>query len=85
MTNADASGNRLDVRDLRKRMGWTQRQFAERLHVTPLTVLRWETGQSTPRPLALAKLRELEREFAADQPANHDPVPQRTPNRPQSP
>ena len=78
MTNADASGNRLDVRDLRKRMGWTQRQFAERLHVTPLTVLRWETGQSTPRPLALAKLRELEREFAADQSANHDPVPQRT-------
>ena len=65
MTTADAFRNRFDVRDLRKRLGWTQRRFAEQLHVTPLTVLRWEAGQSAPRPLALAKLRELEQELAA--------------------
>ncbi len=41
-------------------MGLTQEQFAERLHVTPLTVLRWESGKSRPRPLALARLREVE-------------------------
>ena len=64
MNNADPPWNPIDVRDLRKRMGWTQQQFAERLHVTPLTVLRWEAGQSMPRPLAVAKLRELEQEFA---------------------
>ena len=65
MNNADPPWNPIDVRDLRKRMGWTQQQFAERLHVTPLTVLRWEAGHSVPRPLAVAKLRELEQEFAA--------------------
>ena len=64
MNNADPPWNPIDVRDLRKRMGWTQQQFAERLHVTPLTVLRWEAGHSVPRPLAVAKLRELEQEFA---------------------
>ena len=70
MSHADQSWNRPDVRQLRKRIGWTQEQFAEHLHVTPLTVLRWESGQSTPRPLALAKLRELEHEFAASQAAS---------------
>ena len=59
-----------DVRQLRQRIGLTQQQFAERLLVTPLTVLRWEAGQSTPRPLAAAKLRELEQEFAANQTPN---------------
>ena len=59
-----------DVRQLRRRIGLTQQQFAERLLVTPLTVLRWEAGQSTPRPLAAAKLRELEQEFAASQTPN---------------
>ena len=69
MNRVEHSQNYPDVRQLRKRIGWTQEQFAERLHVKPLTVLRWESGQSTPRPLALAKLRELEHEFAASQAA----------------
>ena len=51
-----------DIRRLRMGIGLTQQQFAERLHVTPLTVLRWESGRSSPRPLALARLRELEEE-----------------------
>ena len=56
-------------------MGLTQEQFAKRLYVTPLTVLRWEAGQSVPRPLALQKLRELAHEFASGQPssARHRP------------
>ena len=48
------------IRHLRRRMGLTQQQFAEQLHVTPLTVLRWESRQSTPRRLALKRLQELE-------------------------
>ena len=48
------------VRDARARMELTQAQFAARMAVTPLTVHRWETGQSLPRPLALDRLRELE-------------------------
>ena len=59
--------SRPNVRELRKRFGLTQEQFAKRLHVTPLTVLRWESGQSSPRPLALAKLRELEDELASQE------------------
>ena len=54
-----------DIRALRQRSGLTQQQLAERLHVTPLTVLRWESGQSRPRPLALTKLREVAQELAA--------------------
>ena len=48
------------VRDARSRMRLTQAQFAERMAVTPLTVHRWETGQSRPRALALDRLREVE-------------------------
>ena len=41
-------------------MDLTQVQFAERMAVTPLTVHRWETGQSRPRALALERLQALE-------------------------
>ena len=53
------------VRNVRVRMDMTQAQFAARMAVTPLTVHRWETGQSLPRPLALDRLRELEDVAAA--------------------
>ncbi len=46
-------------------MHLTQQQFAGRLGVTPLTVHRWENGQSRPHPLAAAQLRALEEESAA--------------------
>ena len=45
-------------------MHLTQQQLAGRLGVTPLTVHRWESGQSRPHPLAAAQLRALEEEFA---------------------
>ena len=48
------------IRLLRMQLGLTQQQFAEQLHVTPLTALRWESRQSTPRRLALQRLQELE-------------------------
>ena len=50
------------VRRLRREMGATQERFAERMLVSPLTVHRWESGQSSPRPLALARLHRLEEE-----------------------
>ena len=46
-------------------MGLTQIQFAERLGVSSITVHRWESGESRPRQLALARLREVEEELAA--------------------
>ena len=54
------------VRRVRKRMGLTQQRFAEELRVTPLTVHRWETGQSRPQRLARERLRELEASLAGD-------------------
>ena len=54
------------VRRVRKRMGLTQQRFAEALRVTPLTVHRWETGQSRPQRLARERLRELEAALAGD-------------------
>ena len=53
------------VRDARSRMRLTQADFAERMAVTPLTVHRWETGQSRPRALALDRLRALEEAIAS--------------------
>ena len=53
------------VRDARSRMELTQAQFAARMAVTPLTVHRWETGQSRPRSLALDRLREVEEAMGA--------------------
>ena len=52
------------VRAARSRMRLTQADFAERMAVTPLTVHRWETGQSRPRALALDRLRALEESVA---------------------
>ncbi len=53
------------VRAARARMRLTQADFAERMAVTPLTVHRWETGQSRPRALALDRLREVEEAIAS--------------------
>ena len=54
----------LGVRRIRKGLGLTQNQFADRLGVTPITVHRWETGQSRPQRLAQNRLRELETALA---------------------
>lgn len=57
------------VKRLRTEMGLTQEQLAARLLVTPLTVHRWEVGHSTPRLLALDRLRQLEEEVSTAQAA----------------
>ncbi len=54
---AESGGN---VRRIRKEMGLTRIQFAERLGVSSITVHRWESGQSRPRRLAAARLQELD-------------------------
>ncbi len=46
------------IREIRKRLGLTQEQFAHHLGVTYLTVNRWENGHATPSPMAV-KLIEL--------------------------
>ena len=51
------------VREARSRLGLTQADFATRLSVAPLTVHRWESGQSQPRQLALERMEAIEAEF----------------------
>ena len=60
ITNQSLSSFADRVRGARSRMELTQAQFADRMAVTPLTVHRWETGQSRPRALALERLQALE-------------------------
>ena len=38
-----------DIRPFRKRLGWSQSDLADHLHVDELTVWRWENGRSTPQ------------------------------------
>ena len=64
-TTLAADGGR-QVRRIRKGLGLTQSQFADRLGVTPITVHRWESGQSRPQRLAKNRLRELEDVLAAE-------------------
>ena len=48
------------VHGFRRSLKLTQEAFAERLGVSAVTIHRWETGQSTPRHLALQRLSEME-------------------------
>ena len=54
-----------EVRRVRRRLGLTQEQFAEELRVTPLTIHRWETGQSRPQRAARERLQQFEEQVAA--------------------
>lgn len=46
----------LEVKALRRRLGWTQRQLAAALGVTVTSVARWEQGTRTVSPLAVTSL-----------------------------
>ena len=54
--NADA------VRELRSRMGLTQRQLARRLGIRQQTVSEWETGLYAPRGASVTLLRMVSEE-----------------------
>jgi len=47
------------IKRLRKSLGLTQEQFAATVGVTFSTVNRWESGKSTPSPLAMKQIELL--------------------------
>lgn len=49
----------LEIRELRKKKGWTQAQLARALGTDPVTVSRWERGVSRPRPSGIKRLAAL--------------------------
>lgn len=48
-----------EIRDARRRKGWTQGDLAARLGVSMRTVSRWESGASAPRFKERERLTEL--------------------------
>ncbi|MWD26256.1 helix-turn-helix domain-containing protein [Aquicoccus sp. SCR17] len=47
------------IRELRRRLGITQHQLADRIGVDQGTISRWERGVENPRPRRAARLRQL--------------------------
>lgn len=56
-----------EIKKLRKRLGYTQKQFADALGVSFAAVNRWEKGHNEPQPDRLMRLRELQAELMAGQ------------------
>lgn len=54
----------MTIREIRRRLGLTQGQLAERLHTTQATVSRWEADDSFPRGPAGVLLHQLAEEAA---------------------
>ena len=49
------------IRALRKRLGLKQEELALKVHVTSVTVSRWETNRAAPSPMAQAAIIALEK------------------------
>ena len=58
-TDLPAATDGAQLRTLRKSLGFTQGQLAERLRVSAITVHRWEAGKSRPHPMARQRLEEI--------------------------
>lgn len=51
----------VDVRELRQKLGISRDAFAREIGVSYKSVYLWERGKAKPSPLALEKLKELEK------------------------
>jgi len=51
----------MEVKELRTQLGLTQLQLAVKIGVAIATVSRWENEHKKPSPMALARLRQLEK------------------------
>jgi len=51
----------MEIKELRKKLGMTQQQLADKLGVDDLTVSRWERHVAKPSRLAKRQLDRLER------------------------
>lgn len=53
--------NEVEIKETRTALGLTQEKFAARLGVTLKTVNRWERTHSKPSPLAVEKIKALQK------------------------
>jgi len=54
------------VKELRRRLGLTQEQFAQKVGVTYGSVNHWENGKRRPQPFLIRRLLEIEEELDAE-------------------
>ena len=52
----------MDVKALRRQLGWTTNELAERLPTSRRTIERWENQGMKPNQMARARLRQLANE-----------------------
>jgi len=57
------------IKSLRAAMGLTQEQFAVKVGVTYSTVNRWENDKAKPSPLALQKIKQLQKKLKQNKPS----------------
>lgn len=57
---------RVNIRAIRERFGLTQADIADEIHVDKRTIRRWETGEASPSPMAIAHLRQLRARLGRD-------------------
>ncbi len=57
----------IDIKDVRKSLGLTQEEFAERLGVTFASVNRWENGKAVPQRSRVKAIQDLQRQEQANQ------------------
>ena len=50
-----------DLKELRKRRGWSQEELARRLGVSFATVSRWENGHQAPSKMAQAVIDRIDK------------------------
>jgi len=60
MTDVDIP---LLIKELRKRLGLTQEQFAQKVGVTYGSGNNWENGKRTPQPFLVRRLIEMKEEL----------------------
>ena len=64
----------MDVKALRRRLGWTQKQLAEKVPTTIRTISRWETRDMRPNQMARARLRMIMRDWLQQQARSDRPT-----------
>jgi transcriptional regulator with XRE-family HTH domain len=60
--------NQGQIRALRRKLGFSQKEFAGRLGVSPVSVARWESGQRRCRGDIIARIKQLQLDLARPAP-----------------
>ena len=59
----DQQGTSKMIRELQAALALTQEQFAAKIGVTYSTINRWENDKGKPSPLAMRRIKQLQKEL----------------------